>query len=163
MGARLKHTSKTEFEMTVPATFPPHWRAAIESGEARFADRADIFAFFKAVDDPATWSAFTAEERQSTFSINGQYEDDRMVYLHNAAALKAGRRLIGNSIARTAPTLAELRPEIEAINAEIEEGRRRRHEGPKASSSWAGVIEHINAAFDRATGNARRNGEAGGG
>jgi hypothetical protein len=139
--------------MTIPSTFPAHWRKAVEAGDASgFTDAEDAIAFFDATSNSGCFSSLSEAQRGNVADLRSV---DALANLHlesimrrharereaeqTQAALK-GPRFFGNSaVARPAPTLAELQPEIEAIEAEVEKI------GQQATSdAWAKVIAKHN-------------------
>lgn len=62
--------------MTIPASFPAHWRTAIATGDASgFRTRSELLAFFEAMDDPATnpWDVLDWTERGNLQGLMNEY------------------------------------------------------------------------------------------
>lgn len=134
----------------IPNQFPSHWRAAIERGDASgFTSAEDAIAFFDATSNSGCFLSLTEAQRGNVAdlravdglanhhlaSVQRRHAREREAE-QKEAALK-GPRFFGNSAAaRPAPTLAELQPEIEAIEAEVE-----KIEKP---DMWASVIAKVN-------------------
>ncbi|MBZ9760665.1 hypothetical protein LB553_07205 [Mesorhizobium sp. CA8] len=125
--------------MTIPTTFPAHWRAAIERGDASgFTNREDMIAFFTATDVHETFMKFTGDEKDHVVEMRSQYHDeslDARLRLH-AKDREAAKAVIARNRANfgTGNAPAAIPPAAKAP------------EKPKANP-WTKVVEHFNADF----------------
>ncbi|WP_287324071.1 hypothetical protein [Mesorhizobium sp.] len=134
----------------VPAIFLAHWRKAIDAGDASgFTNAEDASAFFDATSNSGCLLSLTDAQRGNVanlrsrpalanlFTASAQLRHARANAAEGKQAAATAPRFIGASAAgRPAPTLQQLRPEIEAINGEVAE-----------VDPWAKAVAKTNAKF----------------
>ncbi|RVA71180.1 hypothetical protein EN914_32010 [Mesorhizobium sp. M7A.F.Ca.CA.001.08.2.1] len=152
VGARPGRIDQRKPRSMIPSTFSPAWRAAVERGDvSQFKSQSDLAAFFRA-----------------TSMIGGCFQDlpdsqqDRVVGLRDrfpaaiaearAAATRereaadgAPRYILGRTNPERIPTLAELKPELDAIETEIGNVPDKPPSKSDGQSTWVEVIKRVNA------------------
>ncbi|CAN7303618.1 hypothetical protein [Mesorhizobium sp. LjNodule214] len=125
----------------IPADFPPHWRAAIETGDASgFKTQDDFVAFFRATSIVnGCFGELSDAETDNVVGLRDGFPEVNEAARQAATKEReAAPRFIGVTNLARAPTLAELQPEIDAIETGL--GKMSR----SASESWAKVIAKHN-------------------
>lgn len=147
--------------MIPTATFSPAWRAAIERGDAsHFESQADLAAFFRATSMiGGCFNDLPESQRDKVIGLRERFPaaiaEARAVATREREAADGAPRFIGRTNPDRMPTLAELKPELIAIEAEIGKvapptpsakdiyARR-----AKARNAWDDVIARRNEKFD---------------
>lgn len=112
--------------MNIPATFPAHWRAAIDRGDlSGFTAREDLIKFFIATSNHGCFQDLSTEQRENVAEARGEptgAHSEAMMRLH-------GKRS------------QEERQQAELLAADFKAGKQH----PKAAASWNRAIERVNA------------------
>lgn len=109
----------------IPATFSVAWRAAIERGDAsQFASQSDLAAFFRATSMiGGCFKDLPDEQRDRVVSLRERFPaaiaEARATATREREAEGGPRYIIGRSNPGHVPTLAELQPELDAIDTEL--------------------------------------------
>lgn len=153
----------------IPSTFSPAWCAAIDRGDASgFTSSEDAVAFFDATSNAGCFFSLSMDQRGTvadlrsrpnlanlfTASVMARHARERAAE-SNQAASASPRFTVGRTNADCIPTITELKPDLDAIEAEIgkvapptpsaKEIYARR---AKARGAWDEVIARRNAKFD---------------
>lgn len=138
----------------IPTTFPPRWRAAVERGDASgFNSAEDVVAFFDATSNAGCFFSLSDDQREHVADLRSR-DDLANLFTASAQARHARERkadtiqanaaaprfILGRTTPDHIPTLSELKPELAAIDAEI-------NRMPKATS-WAKAVSRTNARLD---------------
>lgn len=153
----------------IPSTFSPAWRAAVERGDVSgFTSPEDAIAFFSATSNAGCFFSLSMDQRGTvadlrsrpdlaklfTASVLARHARERAAE-GNQAASASPRFTVGRTSPDRIPTITELKPELDAIKAEIGKvappmpsakdiyARR-----AKARGAWDEVIARRNAKFD---------------
>lgn len=145
----------------IPSTFSPAWRAAIERGDASgFASSEDAVAFFSATSNAGCFFDLSMDQRGTvgdlrshpdlanlfTASASARHARGREVE-RNQAAAAAPRFILGRTSPDRIPTLADLKPELAAIETELAKvgnakpGKRTQAE---IDAMWTKATEKVN-------------------
>jgi hypothetical protein len=144
----------------IPSTFSPAWRAAIERGDASgFTSSEDAVAFFDATSNAGCFFSLSMDQRGTvgdlrshpdmanlfTASASARHARGREAE-RNLAAAAAPRFILGRTSPDRIPTLAELKPELDAINTELAKvsakpGKRSQAE---IDAMWTKATEKVN-------------------
>lgn len=145
----------------IPSTFSPAWRAAIERGDAsHFESQADLTAFFRATSMiGGCFLDLPESQRDKVVGLRERFPaaiaEARTEATREREVADVAPRFIGRTNTDLIPTLADLKPELIAIEAEIGKvappipsakdiyARR-----AKARGAWDEVIAVRNAKFD---------------
>ncbi|MER9529578.1 hypothetical protein NKI89_07165 [Mesorhizobium sp. M0309] len=123
------------------SAFPAHWRKAVDTGDASgFTNQDDFAGFFRATSMiRGCFDELSAEQKSNVVSLRDAYPSVNEAARRAASQERdASPRFIGLTNLARIPTLADLKPELAAIEAEISNMPR--------PDPWAKVIDRHNAA-----------------
>ncbi|RWE30745.1 hypothetical protein [Mesorhizobium sp.] len=132
--------------MTIPSNFPSHWRQALDARDiatVAFHDEEDAIAFFGETGIYNCFSKLSDDQKMNVVDLRSRFPDESLEavmrgHAKQRAAEPKGPRFIGAYAGnKPAPTIAQLQPELAAIEREIANM-------PKPDP-WAAAIAKTNA------------------